>query len=149
MALGKKHTLALELKIQLNETLRETLEVLKAERESAIGIRTDEILETSVKKTACQQKIKLLHERILAFTSGAPAPIGHEEWDRTESAFRFLWAQVEKQGRSNQEFLKLSLSHLGRLADNLKTLLGNHSVYSARGEKVDSTSTGQVLEVQL
>ncbi len=66
-------------------------------------------------------------------------------WSAAEARWRVEWGELRESLRRNQEFLKHSLKNLGALADNLKRCLGEPSIYSAKGNRVDLQTEGKVV----
>ncbi len=66
-------------------------------------------------------------------------------WLERESNWRTEWAQLRDTVRCNQDFLKHSLKNLFALSDNLKRCLGEPSLYSAKGARVELQTEGKVV----
>jgi hypothetical protein len=67
-------------------------------------------------------------------------------WAAARTLWQNEWAKVVMLGNQNQTFLKHSMKNLSKFADHLKQLLGEPSRYSSKGDKVESSSEGRVLE---
>jgi flagellar biosynthesis/type III secretory pathway chaperone len=68
-----------------------------------------------------------------------------EDWLAREARWRARWADVRETVRRNQDFLRHSLKNLTALADNLKRCLGEPSLYSAKGTRVEMQTEGKVV----
>jgi hypothetical protein len=66
-------------------------------------------------------------------------------WVEREAAWQGEWAELRDTVRRNQDFLKVSLKNLSALADNLKRCLGEPSLYSAKGARVEMQTEGKVV----
>lgn len=83
------------------------------------------------------EKVSLYGERLEA--------ADREGWDAREARWRTEWSQLREAVRSNQDFLKHSLKNLTTLGDNLRRCLGEPSIYSAKGARVDLQTEGKVV----
>lgn len=67
------------------------------------------------------------------------------KWLERETRWRAEWAELREAVRSNQDFLKHSLKMFSTLADSLKRCLGEPSLYSAKGARVETQVEGKVV----
>lgn len=132
-------------------------EALNKERQYAIGLDTNALGETTVVKENLRQQLKAATAELQAAlrTSGystwldAKLSIPKEfwlEWVTAAESWNTQWSKIVELAEENQRLLQHSMRHLNHLLRHLKPLFAEQLTYSARGVRVDSESSGQMLE---
>lgn len=138
--------------------VKELKTVLLSERQALIGLDTQAVVETTAKKDHLGGLLKSKRAylwRVLKTYYALEDSEGLEEKLREGDRAQWLirkqewiknWDETTKLVEANQRFLKHSLRNFDLLADNLKRLLGEQPLYSAKGQKVDLSSPGKMVE---
>lgn len=69
-------------------------------------------------------------------------------WSEKQAAWRKNWAEVVSAAKRSQLFLASTQRNLGKLVDHWRRLIGEAPLYSAKGQKVETPTTGRVLEAK-
>lgn len=138
--------------------VKEIKEVLLKERKALIGLDTDAVAETNAKKDHLggllrNRKLKLWtllkHQYEITDTEGLEEKLGEENrkiWLTKKSEWLKNWDETVVLMERNQKFLKHSLKNFDMLVDNLKRLLGDQPLYSAKGQRVDRSAQGRMVQ---
>lgn len=127
------------------------------ERKCLVEFRIDDLPQTNLKKesligTLSRRRREL--QKLVKFHYGAErlsdlaSQLGEQErpaWLQHFQAWSDSWTKLRNTCEANQRFLKHSLKNLSFLVENLKRSLGDHSVYSAQGKRVDMGQAGKML----
>jgi flagellar biosynthesis/type III secretory pathway chaperone len=139
---------------------RELQKVLSQERQSLLAFRGEDLAETTMAKEVTVAKIlqsrKKLKEAGAAWfgvssTEELTALLGDADkqvWITKQKDWKAEWKAICVQVERNQLFLKHSQKNLGRLIENWRRLLGQNPLYSSKGQKIESPSTGKVFEAK-
>lgn len=139
---------------------RELQDLLARERLALIHMRGEELSEITMTKEVLVRRIvesrRQLREagkawygiessaELEARLADAQKPI----WNEKQKLWLQTWTDTCKLAESSQLFLQHSQRNLGRLVEHWRRLIGESPLYSAKGHKVDSPSTGRVFEAK-
>lgn len=135
-------------------------EVILKERKALIGLDTETVAETNAKKDflggqlrsrRTQQWDILKRYFSLADTDGLENVLEGPDisiWEEKKKQWLSVWNDTKDEIASNQKFLKHSLKNFDQLAENLKRLLGEQPLYSSKGQRVDVSNHGKMVEAK-
>lgn len=160
----KQETLVVKTVFELQDDclalVKALKEILVREKSALIGLDTDTVVETNAKKDFLGNQLKakkgrmwilLKHQYALEDSEGLEEKLTGEwraQWLEKKAAWLKHWEETIRLIESNQRFLKHSLKNFDLLADNLKRLLGQQPLYSAKGLRVDSMKLGKMVEAK-
>lgn len=137
---------------------QEILQTLADERLTLISLETDKLSAVLLHKENLVHALQSCRGNIYHFLTSEQgldsaealelvlSPEQLSEWKKCKEEWNSIWAKTCVLGEQNQRFLKHSLKNLGKFADHLKQLMGEPSRYSSKGDKVDSSPEGRMLE---
>jgi FlgN protein len=137
--------------IQLSEELQECF---KRERKFLIQFKSNELLENNATKERLilelVDKRQQFRNHLTNFQDRDPEPwLGEPElshWKNIQIEWDLSWRRLVDHTLSNQEFLKHSLRNLDMLHENISRLFGLHTVYTAKGVRVERKAHGNVVQ---
>lgn len=127
---------------------RRLLVELKMEELAQLNLRKEAYISKLVRKRhELKQSLRMYFavenpKEVLSKVSpedGAQWMIHWEQWLKR-------WDEIRVTCVENQKFLEHSTRNIGVLVDQLKSLLGEHSIYSKEGKRVELQSEGKVLQ---
>ncbi len=139
---------------------RDLLSLLNAERIALIAFDGDKLAENTMAKEMVVAKISLTRKHLregaqswfsCQDSAGLEAKLPQDlakDWKAKRQEWLSVWKQACEQTQRNQEFLKHSQRNLTRLIDNWRRLVGEAPLYSAKGQKVEASTTGKVFEAK-
>lgn len=120
------------------------------ERQFLIEFKSEELQQNNLVKEELirelAEKRRQLRELIGNREEGV---LTSRDWTQEQIAWERDWKQMRLQCEQNQEFMKHSLRNLEMLSDNLMRLLGQLTLYSRKGTKIDLSvhrPSGKVVE---
>ena len=152
-----------QLCIWTDESIRlckDLMDLFGRERLALVQMKADELTETTMSKEVCVRKILELRKQIRESVRGWFGVESSEDlerhlleqqrplWATKHAEWKAHWQGVQELAQSSRLLLEHSQRNLGRLIDHWKRLIGHAPLYSAQGKKVDSESTGRVLEAK-
>jgi hypothetical protein len=139
---------------------KELQQVLAEERESLLFLKGEALAQSTMAKEHVVAKILNSRKKLKSAgsawfgvdsTEGFAEHLTPEEsakWSEKHLCWKAEWKATCSQIERNQNFLKHSQKNLGRLIEHWRRLLGENPLYSKKGLKVESTSTGKVFEAK-
>lgn len=136
-------------------------QLLQEERIELIALNTQKLTEINARKEHLVSELKTARDAVGAHINATfqadtaealEAQLSSEEaarWTEMKNAWNDQWNDLKMLTEQNQRLLDHSLKNLGKMADNLKRLLGESSRYSQSGTKLDSPNPGRVVETQV
>jgi hypothetical protein len=136
----------------------ELKECLREEREALIGLKLDSLLTTSSRKEDLLQQLKrkrvffrLLLKEHLGFEDSTGLDSGLEGEDKKAwgiKRFEWLktWEQIKNSCEGNYRLMERTQKNQDLFVGHLKQLLGQQPLYSPKGVRVESHSSGRVVE---
>ena len=153
----KPHTHVFELHEECIRLSAELRLCLARERTFLVELKVEEIPHVTLQKESLmlalvrkrrELKDYLRHrynlEKVSLYADKLEGDV-REQWLQRDQQWREEWVELRETVRRNQDFLKHSLKTLSSLGDNLKRCLGEPSVYSAKGTRVESQAEGKVV----
>ncbi len=139
--------LCLELKGCLE---REQLALIQLKMEDIVQnnhLKESLLGQLSTKKAVLRRHLKEVFgvEKAEELDSLLP-PDMKKAWQESRTRWLKVWESSRDNCERNQKFMRHSLKNMGLLLENLKRLLGENSLYSAKGTRVDLPNHGKVVE---
>jgi hypothetical protein len=134
---------------------RELQELFGRERSALLTFRGDELAEITMCKERAVSRVVALRRKIgesvkaWCDLENQLLPEQVPAWQQKQGQWQAEWTQIRKQAERSQFFLKHSQKNLGSLIENWRRLLGESPLYSAKGTKVDASTTGKVFEAKV
>ncbi len=139
---------------------REFQQLLGRERTALLSFRGEELAEITLSKERIVARIGAVRKQIrdagLAWygidsSADLVQRVSAEQakvWNEKQQAWKGEWEKTRQQAERSQFFLKHSQRNLGTLIEHWRRLLGEAPLYSAKGRKVDVSSTGKVFQAK-
>lgn len=136
-----------ELNDQCIQLCDELQVLMEEERNCLIHFKSEELQDNNLAK---DQSLALLRERReeyrrtreLIADEPSVATVLEEEQRRWERS----WSKLMSHAQDSQDFLKHSLRNVDLLLENVRRLFRVHTVYDAKGNRVDGPTSGKVVE---
>lgn len=143
--------------IRLCDELRQCFE---RERRAVIHFKIDDVMETNATKEALiryltarkNQLRECVREQFgLSDTAELESKLEGEvrlRWIDARKQWLKTWEETKQACLTNQHFLKHSLKNMTLIADHFKRQFGERTTYTAQGKRLETGTSGKVVEVR-
>jgi hypothetical protein len=134
---------------------RELIRILQVERKAVIEFETETLIQSNFEK---EKTLAQLTEKRTAFRNAKADLCGNHEvedvisenlmpmWLIVKKEWIQTWEELRSLCENNHGFIRHSVRNLDLILEHLKKSLGIHSIYTAKGTKIDNQPQGNVVQ---